>query len=151
MLLSESSGPLIVEVPGAAEANRQIMHEQVVVKTLSAGQIEVGLGRTRLSQFDYSPGGVIVCRRDTEEWVRWQNPMRMLLVPISQHSLSIAAEECGIRENVVATPKLLDPRALALLSAIQAEAETGFQGGTIFLESSILALAAALLTASGSE
>jgi AraC family transcriptional regulator len=149
MLLSEISGAVILDVPANAEVSHQVMPGQVVAKTLTAGEIEVGLSRNRLTRFGYSTGGVIVCRSNAEEWVRWRNPMSMLLVPIPQHALSIAAEESGAINDVVATPDLRDPRVFALLTAIQAEIETGFKAGSLFIESTFLALAAALLQANG--
>jgi AraC family transcriptional regulator len=75
--------------------------------------------------------------------------MSMLLVPIPQHSMSIAAEESGSRGSLIPTPELRDPRVLALLTAIQAEVATGFKAGALFIESMFLALAAALLEANG--
>jgi AraC family transcriptional regulator len=148
MLMSKSSGAVIQRVPANVEATQTIMPGQVIVKTLTAGEIEVGLSRNRLTRFGYSTGGVIVCRSNTEEWVRWRKPMSMLLVPIPQHSLLIAAEESGFRGDVVATPDLHDRRVLALLTAIQADIETGSNAGALFLESTLLALAAALFSAS---
>lgn len=149
MLLTETSGAAIINVPANMEVNRQIMPGQVLVKTLTAGEIEVGLNRNRLARFGYSPGGVIVCRSNAEEWVRWRRPMSMLFVPIPRHAMSVAAEESGARFGVVATPDLRDPRVFALLTAIQAEMETGFKAGALFMESMFLALAAALFEASG--
>ena len=75
MLLNETSGGLILDVPPSEEASQLTMPGQVVVKTLTTGEIEVGLSRNRLARFGYSPGGVIVCRSNAEEWVRWRNPM----------------------------------------------------------------------------
>jgi AraC family transcriptional regulator len=58
----------------------QIFEKQVLAKVLTSGEFEFGLGSSRLSRYRYAPGEMILCRKNTEEWVRWRSPIQMLLI-----------------------------------------------------------------------
>src|SRR5260370_17467340 len=60
------------------EPIRQIFEKQVLAKVLTPGEFEVGLGSHSLSRYSYAPGEMILCRRNTEAWVRCQIPIQML-------------------------------------------------------------------------
>jgi AraC family transcriptional regulator len=73
------------------EPIRQIFEKQVLAKVLTPGEFEFGLGSHSLSRYCYVPGEMILCRRNTEEWVRWHSQMLLITVP-DQTSHSVAEE-----------------------------------------------------------
>src|ERR1700688_3947993 len=64
------------------EPIRQILEKQVLAKVLTPGEFELGLGSHSLSKSSYAPGEIILWRRNTEEWVRWQSPIQMLQITV---------------------------------------------------------------------
>ena len=64
------------------EPIRQIFEKQVLAKVLTPGEFELGLGSHSLARYCYAPGEMILCRRNTEEWVRWHSPIQMLLITV---------------------------------------------------------------------
>src|SRR5580692_2999708 len=54
------------------EPKRQIFEKQVLAKVLTPGEFDFGLGSHSPSRYCYAPGEMILCRRITEQWVRWQ-------------------------------------------------------------------------------
>src|SRR5271156_3153959 len=71
------------------EPTRQIFEKQVLAKVLTPGEFEVGLGSHSLSRYSYAPGEMILCRRNTEEWVRWHSPITTCTRPQSSSSIPI--------------------------------------------------------------
>jgi|ERR1700688_1807909 len=57
------------------------------------GEFELGLGSHSLSRYCYAPGEIILCRRNTEEWVRWQSPIQMLMITVPDQTFRSVAEE----------------------------------------------------------
>ena len=65
---------------------------------------------------------MILCRRNTEEWVRWHSPIQMLLITVPDQTFHSVAEEMGGRvPELNATPFLKDDRIRALVAAADAE------------------------------
>ncbi|MGB2666564.1 MAG: hypothetical protein WAK48_21355, partial [Candidatus Acidiferrum sp.] len=61
---------------------------------------------------------MILCRRNTEEWVRWHSPIQMLLITVPDHTFHSVAEEMGGRApELNGTPLLKDERIRALVAA----------------------------------
>lgn len=127
-----------------------MMEGQMVAMVLQPGSVAVGLRQQSLTRFDYGPGDLILCRRHTEEWVRWGSPIEMLMARVSDEALqAVAAETGGGSLRLEATPNLQDGRVQALMYALDAERICGFQSGQLYLDSVGQALAAAVANARG--
>jgi AraC family transcriptional regulator len=132
------------------EPIRQIFEKQVLAKVLTPGEFEVGLGSHSLSRYCYAPGELILCRRNTEEWVRWHSPIQMLLITVPDQTFHSVAEEMGGRApELNGTPLLKDERIRALVAATEADLANGSPAGRIYRDSIGRALAAALLHSQG--
>jgi AraC family transcriptional regulator len=129
---------------------RQIFEKQVLAKVLTPGEFEVGLRSHSLSRYSYAPGEMILCRRNTEEWVCWHSPIQMLLITVPDRTFHSVAEEMGGRApELNGTPLLEDERIRALVAAAEADHAGGSPAGRIYLDSIGRALAAALLHSQG--
>ena len=132
------------------EPIRQIFEKQVLAKVLTPGEFELGLGSHSLSRYCYAPGEMILCRRNTEEWVRWRSPIQMLLITVPDQTLHSVAEEMGGRApELNGSPLLKDERILALVTAAEVDLANGSSAGRIFTDSIGRALAAALMHSQG--
>ena len=132
------------------EPKRQIFEKQVLAKVLTAGEFELGLGSHSLSRYCYAPGEMILCRRNTEEWVCWHSPIRMLMITVPDETFHSVAEEMGGRTpELNATPLLKDERIRALVAATEADLANGSPAGRIYTDSIGRALAAALMHSQG--
>jgi AraC family transcriptional regulator len=132
------------------EPIRQIFDKQVLAKILTPGEFEFGLGSHSLSRYCYAPGEIILCRRNTEEWVRWHSPMQMLLITVPDPTFHSVAEEMGGRApELNGTPLLKDERIRALVAAAEADFANGSPAGRIYTDSIGRALAAALMHLQG--
>lgn len=132
------------------EPIRQILETQVLAKVLTPGEFELGLGSHSLSKYCYTPGEMILCRRNTEEWVRWQSPIQMLVITVPDQTFHSVAEEMGGRApELNGTPLLKDERIRALVAAIEADFANGSPAGRIYRDSIGRALAAALMHSQG--
>src|SRR3984957_6950385 len=118
------------------EPIRQIFDKQVLAKVLTPGEFEFGLGSHSLSRYCYAPGEMILCRRNTEEWVRWHSPMQMLLITVPDETFHSVAEEMGGRApELNETPLLKDERIRALLAAAEADLANGSSAGGTYTDS----------------
>jgi AraC family transcriptional regulator len=132
------------------EPTPQIFEKQVLAKVLTPGQFELGLGSHSLSRYCYAPGEMILCRRNTEEWVRWHSPIQMVLVTVPDQTFHSVAEEMGGRApELNGSPLLNDERILALVTAAEADLANGSPAGRIYTDSIGRALAAALMHSQG--
>jgi hypothetical protein len=60
---------------------------------------------------------MILCRKNTEEWVRWRSPIQMLLITVPDQTLHSVAEELGGKApELNGTPLLKDERIRALVA-----------------------------------
>jgi AraC family transcriptional regulator len=132
------------------EPIRQILEKQVLVKVLTPGEVECGLGSHSMSRYSYTPGEMILCRRSTEEWVHWHSPIQMLLITVPDQMFHSVAEEMGGRApELNGTPLLEDERIRALVEAAEADLANGSPAGRIYTDSIGRALAAALMHSQG--
>ncbi len=132
------------------EPTRQIFEKQVLAKILTPGEFELGLGSHSLSRYCYAPGEMILCRRNTEEWVRWHSPIQMLLITVPHQTFHSVAEEMGGRApELNGSPLLKDERILALVTAAEVDLANGSPAGRIYTDSIGRALAAALMHSQG--
>src|SRR5580658_1495681 len=128
------------------EPIRQIFEKQVLAKVLTPGEFEVGLRSHSLSRYCYAAGEMILCRRNTEEWVRWHSPIQMLQITVPDQTFHSVAEEMGGRAaELNGTPLLKDERVRALVAATEADLANGSPAGRIYTNSIGRALAAALM------
>jgi len=112
--------------------------------------MEVGLRPGALSRYRYAPGEMILCRRHTEEWVRSQSPIEMLMLAVPDEALKAVAEEMGGGEpELIATARFEDERIHALMTAVEVEQAGGFLAGRLYLDAIGQALAAALVQSRG--
>src|SRR5260370_35168911 len=110
------------------EPIRQIFEKQVLAKVLTPGEFEFGFGSHSLSRYCYAPGEMILCGRNTEEWVRWHSPIQMLLITLPDQMFHSIAEEMGGRARELnETPLLKDERISALLTSTEADFPNGSQ------------------------
>ena len=132
------------------EPIRQIFEKQILAKVLTPGEFEFGLGSHNLSRFSYAPGEMILCRRNTEEWVRWHSSVQMLLITVPDQMFHSVAEEMGGRaQELNGTPLLKDERIRALVAAVEADFANGSPAGRIYKDSIGCALAVALIHSQG--
>src|SRR5258708_24695640 len=93
---------------------------------------------------------MILCKRNTEEWVRWRSPMQMLLITVPDQTFHSVAEEMGGKApELNGTPLLKDERIRALVAAAEADLANGSPTGRIYTGSIGCALAAALMQSPG--
>jgi AraC family transcriptional regulator len=134
----------------SSEPIPQIFEKQVLAKVLTLGEFEFGLESHGLSRYCYAPGEMILCRRNTEEWVRWRSPFQMLLITVPDQTFHSVAEEMGGRApELNGTPLLKDERIRALVAAAEADLANGSSAGRIYRDSIGRALAAALMHSQG--
>jgi len=132
------------------EPIRQIFEKQVLAKVLTPGEFELGLGSHSLSRYCYAAGEMILCRRNTEEWVRWHSTIQMLLITVPDQTFHSIAEEMGGRvPELNGTPLLKDERIRALVAAAEADLANGSPAARIYTDSIGRALAAALMHSQG--
>jgi AraC family transcriptional regulator len=127
-----------------------LLPKQHVIKVLGAGSFEHGAQASALDRYSYAQGEMILARRDSEEWIRWTSPMKMLMVELSDHDLRAVAEDAGMSKiEIDGTPHLQDKRVAALISAVEAEQVMGFPSGRLYMDAMGQALAAAVIQSRG--
>lgn len=140
---------LIAGTPDS-EARPQEFSRQYVAKVLTSGQFEHGLNTASLQSYKYGPGDMLLPRRSVKEWVRWKDPLQMLMIEVPDTALTAVAQENGEDTlELVGTPFLFDPRVTALILAVEAEQANEFSSGKLFLDSIGQALASALTQTAG--
>jgi AraC family transcriptional regulator len=132
------------------EAVPHLLSKQSVTKVLHSGSFEHGLRARELTRYSYAPGEMILARRDTEEWIRWTSPMKLLLLELADHDLRAVAEDAGMSKiEIEGTSHLEDKRVAALVSAAETEQAAGFLSGRLYMDAIGLALAAAVIQIRG--
>jgi AraC family transcriptional regulator len=111
---------------------------------LRPGSIELGWRRSGITRFAYDAGEMILCQRHADYWIRTDEAHRLTL-RISDAALRAASNEMSKDVELPGTPKLMDARIGALITAVNAERVEGFPSGRLFLDSVEQALAAALV------
>src|ERR1700726_3072520 len=93
---------------------------------------------------------MILCRKNTGEWVRWRSPFQRQAYTVPDQTLHSVAEELGGRApELNGTPLLKDERIRALVAAAEADLANGSSAGRIYTDSIGRALAAALMHSRG--
>jgi len=127
-----------------AEPYRSVQHDQIVCTLLRPGSFEAGLRRSEIRKFVYRAGEMILAPRHVEQWFRTDD-LHLLVVSISDASLTAACDGASGEVELRKQPKLVDARVRALMAAIDAERVAEFPNGPLFLDSVEQALAAALV------
>jgi len=132
------------------DAFLQVFPQQAVCRLLTGARFEFGFRRSDLRPYDYAAGDMILSRREGEKWIRWNGPVRMLALNISDEAFQSVADESGGGVPSLAGDSLLeDARVKALFTAVEAERAAGFVSGQIFLDSMAQAFAATLMSKYG--
>jgi AraC family transcriptional regulator len=132
------------------EATFHMLPNQSLAKLLSPGRYEHGLRRSKLLNYSYVPGELIVCNRGIEEWVRWKSPLQILKLDLPDQAFRAIAEEAGAETiEIASSTNLKDERISSLISAIEMEKEGGFLSGRLYMDSVAQALASVLTQVRG--
>jgi AraC family transcriptional regulator len=131
----------LVPVP---EPQLKVQHEQILGMFLRPGSLEMGFRRSEMATMTYDAGGMFLCHRRVERWIRTDEP-RILSLAISDAALNAACDEVSADTELRGMPQLSDPRVSALVEAVNAERIAGFPSGQLFLDSVEQALAIALV------
>jgi AraC family transcriptional regulator len=129
----------------ATEPRRVLFHEQMLAMVLQPGSIEVGLRPSEMMKYTYEAGGMILSRRQVEEWVRLTD-VHLLTLSISAAAITAACDGAWRDVELRSTPHLVDARVRDLVSAVNAERIEEFPSGRLFMESVEQALAAVLVS-----
>jgi AraC family transcriptional regulator len=121
-----------------------VQHEQMLGMFLRPGSIEVGFRRSEMARLTYDAGGMLLCHRHVERWIRTDEP-HVLTLAISDTALRAACDEVSGEVELRGAARLVDPRVGALVAAVNAERVSGFPSGRLFLDSIEQALAVALV------
>ena len=136
--------------PIEPEPTYYMQHQQSLAKVLSPGRYQHGLSRNKLIDYTYNTGDMIVCNRGIDEFVRWESSMQFLKVDLPDDAFRAIAQETGADTvEIHSSTNLHDKRIDALVSAIQAEEETGQLSGRLYMDSIAQALASALVQLRG--
>ncbi|ADV84458.1 helix-turn-helix domain-containing protein [Terriglobus saanensis] len=132
------------------DAIAHIFPVQYVAKALTAGSAGIGLSTRDLSRHQFTPGDITLCRRDTKELVRWNDPVEVLMIEVPDNALRSAAEELGAdKVEFHGTPYLQDPRVSAIVTAIEVESTLGNPSGRLYMDSLGQAIASAITQVCG--
>ena len=118
--------------------------EQLLGMTLRPGSMEIGSIRSALQRITFDAGLMGLCPPHSEYWVGTCD-MTHITISISDEALMAAADDAGNRIEVRLERELVDPRLRALATAVDVERIAGFPSGRLFLDSTELALARALV------
>jgi len=119
-----------------SEARFYMQYGQSVSKILTPGRFEHGISQSRLLDYSYLPGDLIVCNRGIEEWVRWRSPIQILKIDLPDQAFQAIAQEAGADSiEIASSTDYKDERVAALISAFQAEHAAGFLSGSLFIDS----------------
>jgi hypothetical protein len=128
------------------EPTYYMQHQQSLAKVLSPGRYQHGTSRNNLFDYTYAAGDMIVCNRGIDEFVRWESSMQFLKVDLPDHAFLAIAHETGADSiEIHSSTNLHDKRVDALVSAIQAEEESGNLSGRLYMDSIAQALASTLV------
>jgi AraC family transcriptional regulator len=126
------------------EPQMRVQHEQILGMFLRPGSIELGFRRSEMAKLTYDTGGMFLCHRHVERWIRTDEP-HFLSLAISETALRAACDEISAEVELRGVAQLVDPRVSALVAAVNAERIAGFPSGRLFLDSIEQALALALI------
>jgi AraC family transcriptional regulator len=126
------------------EPQMRVHHEQKLAMFLQPASIEVGLRRSEMTKFTYDAGGMCLCHRHVEKWVR-HDDLHLLTITFSDAALMAACDRVRGEVELRNVHNLVDERIGALVAAVNAERIAGFPNGRSFLDSVERALAVALV------
>ena len=122
----------------------EVNEEQILGMTLRAGLMEIGLKPSALQRITFDAGLMGLCPPQSEYWIGTCD-MTHVTMSISDEALMAASDGTGSRIELRLERELVDPRLLALATAVDVERTAGFPSGRLFLDSVEQALARALV------
>ena len=132
------------------EPTYYMQQQQSLAKVLSPGRYQHGVSRSKLIDYAYAPGDLIVCNRGIDEFVRWESSIQILKVDLPDEAFRAIAEETGADGvEIQSSTKFEDKRVVALIAAIQAEEDSGLLSGQLYMESIAQAIASVLVQLRG--
>jgi AraC family transcriptional regulator len=124
--------------------------QQCLAKVLTPGRYRHGLSRNNLLNYTYAAGELIVCNRGIDEFVQWESSMKFLKIDLPDEPFRAIAEEADAETiEIRSSTRFEDKRVLALISAMQAEEESGRLSGRLYMDSIAQALASVLVQLRG--
>jgi len=121
-----------------------VYREHGIRMALGPGFVEVGPKRSALKRVTYAGGEVRLYGRHFEKWLGSAD-LQVLSVDIPDAVLTRACDTTSGRIELRRDADLRDARAVALVSAVNAERVAGFPSGRLFLDSIEQALALTLV------
>jgi AraC family transcriptional regulator len=121
-----------------------VQHGHILTMALRPGSIETGLRHSEMRRVDYDAGEMGFIPRHVKKWTRTDD-LHYLSIAISDAALTAACDETSGEVEFREDYNLVDARVSALIAAVNAERLTGFQSGSLFLDSVEQALAAVLV------
>ena len=118
--------------------------EHGIRMALGPGVIEVGSRPSALKPVAYHGGEIRLYPCDSEKWIGSAD-LRVLSIDISDAALTAACHAHRGQIELRRHADLVDPRVVALVSAVNAERAAGFPSGRLFLDSVEQALALSLV------
>ena len=118
--------------------------EHGIRMALGPGVVEVGSRPSALKPVTYEGGEIRLYPCDFEKWIGPAD-LRVLSVDISDGALTAACNANRGQIELRRHADLVDPRVVALVSAVNAERAAGFPSGRLFLDSVEQALALSLV------
>ena len=122
----------------------KLNEDQLLGMTLRPGSMEIGLRRSALQRITFDAGLMGLCPPQSEYWIGTCD-MTHVTMTISDEALMAASDSAGSRIELRLERQLVDPRLRALATAVDVERIAGFPSGRLFLDSTELALARALV------
>ena len=129
------------------ETFTQTLPHQTINMILKPSAMAMGESAQRMRVVRYGTQDLALCAAHSEKWVRWLDPIDMLMVTLPQQMLLSAAYEMNRPggTDLAGTPQFTDLRVLHLMKALDAESDFGFRSGRLYLDSVLQALAVLLL------
>jgi AraC family transcriptional regulator len=122
----------------------KLNEDQLLGMTLRPGSMDIGLRRSALQRITFDAGLMGLCPPQSEYWIGTCD-MTHVTMTISDEALMAASDSAGSRIELRLERQLVDPRLRALATAVDVERIAGFPSGRLFLDSTELALARALV------
>ena len=118
--------------------------EHGIRMALGPGVVEVGSRPSVLKPVTYEGGEIRLYPCDFEKWIGSAD-LRVLSIDISDATLTAACRASRGQIELRRHSDIVDPRVVALVSAVNAERTAGFPSGRLFLDSVEQALALSLV------
>lgn len=133
-----------IPADSVTEARLWVPPEQVLGFVLRPGSIEIGVRRTKLTEFRYVAGEMILPNRNEGKWIGIMTAPHLEFTISNSALMGVSGRALGEVE-LPTYRKFSDSRLGALAAAVNAEMVAGFPSGRLFLDSVEQAIAIALV------